>query len=537
LALPALILALYAALWSGKLAPEGPAGLAPAAEAQSNQGQVDLEAPVAERAQATPQPATEGVPAAPRAHPGSLTDKAPYGSGLLSGTLRCIDASGRTLPDVNLVLSLTLEHPEKGQELPLRVQVRAGRWSTKIDLLAGHSAVRFEPLVRLGQLCPPVQPSAALALPIIGPVDLVYRLPDPAQLRVYAADSGLELTEVWLAEDPGLSLQGPSHPGVESRARTIRRGLASPIDVTELKWVRGQGNEYGNSLSLFVGGPEHAWVHTRVPLLAGGTHRVDLQPAATLIVEVEGVLTPGLDLNLRLYPPADGDILCSLPLTGTGPQRFVGLAPGKLEARIEIGNWFPKPELVVAEPVLLVAGETTNLRLVVPEQAPIAYGRLAGTVLWPPGWEVGNAATLVAWRLDASRRPAELKGRASSRPRKPGAVTSLDGNDPIHLRLQPVPGTPPGWTAAAFEFPELETGRYELRVQPSNTSFLVQVEALAGAPLELRVGAPAGLTLRFVDAVTGTALRPESLYWCPTRPEAVPMVFMEPVPFDAALDA
>jgi hypothetical protein len=537
LALPALILALYLALGSEKPPPKEPAEAAPATEAPPSQAEIDLDIPAAQRAPGIPQPATAIDQAEALAPPAAAAAQVPAGSGVLSGTLRFIDASGRTLPDVNMELVLTLQNQNSRLNRDLKTPVRAGRWSVKVGPLAGNSSLRLNPLVRLGQLCPPVQPAEAVALPIDGPLDLIYRLPEPVLLRVYSSNSGSEQAEVWLAEDLEGGWLTAGHPGAESLNRVVKRGLASPLDVTQLDWYRRKGPMAGEKLSLLVGGPECAWVRSRVPLLAGGTYRVELPPAAELIVEVEGLPTPGIDLHLRIYAEGAEHPLCSMPLKSIGAQRFRGLAPGILEARAEIGEWFLNPIPVSAEQALLVGGETTHLRLALPEQAAVAYGRLTGMVLWPPGWPVDDQASMDVMRMDASRIPTDTSRSISSGALKQRNINTLDANAPRLVRLQAVPGTDPGWTTAAFDIPEVETGRYQLTVHTGNASFLAQVEAQAGPPLELRIGAPAELVLCFVDAMTGMAIRPEAVHWCPERALEAHRTLVQQAPFDNSIEA
>jgi hypothetical protein len=492
LALPAVFIVLYVVSLSTDPSPQLPTDIDPATlNAKATMLNSDPKPPAS----------TPSGQLASRTSIGSVTAQVPDGSEPLSGTLCFTDASGRKLPDVNMDMMLTLEHPDRNPE-QIWTSVRAGRWSTKIDPLAGFQAVRFNGLTLLDQYCPPVQPSETLPLPIVGPVDLVYRFPGPVNLRVCDSDTGSDIEEVWLTEHLafGLAIQDLQDSWIPSPE--IHSGLKSPIDLTQLDWPGPKSPWLGEDLDLFVGGPKHAWVKTSVPLLSGYTHQVNLDPAAGLIVELEGLLTPGLDLHLRLYRDADSQILCSLPLKNIGRQRFRGLAPGRLEVRIEIGDLFPAPERVVAEQVLLVPGETATLKLLLPEQAAIAYGNVAGIVLWPPGWEVDGQASLVAKRIDSSRVPGRM-------------------NAPIQLQLQPAASTTPGWTEAAFEFLELESGRYELMVHPSGDTFLAEVTARSAASLELRISEPIELTLRFVDAVTGMAVRPRTVLWCPTRPKEV----------------
>jgi hypothetical protein len=510
LALPLLLLGLYLALRPAPRAAEEPAAQAPAAEPAGGADAADLGLFSAGRAAALPpEPERDAAPVeAAEVRPVPAL-AAPI---LLSGSLRCVDSNGLQLPDADVELAVVLTRADGGERR--ETAVRAGRWSLEVEQGTAFDQVRFGPLLRLGRVCAAIDPADSVPFPPAGPIDLVYRVPEALTLHVFCAETGRELSDVWLTRDNSGGFGAGGHPGAEPLQAVIQRGLASPIDATQLDWYpRKQPWNVGHSLPLLAAGPEHAWGRISLPLYDGGSHRIDLERAAELAVDVQGFLTPGLDVRLRLYRKGnDEGPWIDQKLDAAGRQHFRQLPPGPWSVCAEIGSWSQFPEQLAVQSVELSAGAESTVRLELPAQEALVLGRIEGSVRWPPGWDPSSNGNLWLVPLGGSRR----------------------GQQGMQMhRLEPQPTAPEGAYAASFSIENLEVGRYHLQVVPSWASFLLDVAALPGPAVRLEVPEPADLLLRFVDTRSGAELRPQTVSWCPTRPAEVDSGMLHNVAYDA----
>jgi hypothetical protein len=86
-----------------------------------------------------------------------------------------------------------------------------------------------------------------------------------------------------------------------------------------------------------------------------------------------------------------------------GEIRFESLAVQELVASIEVGASYRAPLVVASASAKLVAGETTNVTLVAHKiETPTAVP-FAGSIVVPPGWELG--------RLSLEIKPVDLQGQ------------------------------------------------------------------------------------------------------------------------------
>lgn len=512
LALPLLLLGLFLALRPAQRAAEEPAAEAPAAQPAGGADTADLELSSASRAAAlppAPEPERHTAPATAPEAPSAPPPAAPI---LLSGSLRCVDSSGLQLPDVDVELAVVLTRADSGERR--ETAVRAGRWSLEVEQGTAFDQVRFGPLLRLGRVCAAIDPADSVPFPPAGPIDLVYRVPEALTLHVFCAETGRELSDVWLTRDNSGGFGAGGHPGAEPLQAVIQRGLASPIDATQLDWYpRKKPWNVGHSLPLLAAGPEHAWGRISLPLHDGGSHRVDLERAGELEVDVQGFLTPGVDVRLRVYRRGDDEgPWIDQALDTAGPRLFRQLPPGPWTVCAEIGLGSQFPERLAERTVELSVGAKSAVRLELPAQEALVFGRIEGSVRWPPGWEPSSDGNLRLVPLGGSRRGPEAMQ--------------------MH-RLEPQPAAPKGAFEAPFSIENLEVGRYHLQVVPSWASFLVDVAALPGPALRLEVPEPADVMLRFVDARNGAELRPQGVRWCPTRPTEVDGGLLHNVAYDA----
>lgn len=180
-----------------------------------------------------------------------------------------------------------------------------------------------------------------------------------------------------------------------------------------------------------------------------------------------------------------------------GEIRFESLAVQDLVASIEIGASYRAPLVIASAPAKLVAGETAKVTLVAHKiETPTAVA-LAGSILVPSGWELGQ--------LSLEIQPVDLKGQ-----------TGADEHRVPSERWTPMPGRAGGyrWNAGT-----VLPATYAIQVKGAGIVKQVVVPAAGDPNVEIVLPESALLRVRVVDSADGTPVRMKSLEWQPHADE------------------
>ncbi|QDV05096.1 hypothetical protein Poly30_05910 [Planctomycetes bacterium Poly30] len=260
--------------------------------------------------------------------------------------------------------------------------------------------------------------------------------------------------------------------------------------------------------TLLVGARGYAWKKVSVDLTTVGERRVELSPAGSLELACEGLLPKDARLRLRTSNGLFADMQLRAEST-----TLAGLPPGSYRVGLEVGDWFSQPAVLAEQEIEIVAGESTDVRLVLEARAAAIVAPLSGTLIVPAAWEIPqNSVTL------RRMTPSVTGARATS---------SFKGK-----RLSEVPGEDGHF---AFANPELEVGTYVITHFQLNWAQVFEHPPEGTLDYRLEVPPPIEVTVRVVQE--GTNETPEGIervIWCPVRPEGVEFGSMATAGKDAA---
>jgi hypothetical protein len=196
--------------------------------------------------------------------------------------------------------------------------------------------------------------------------------------------------------------------------------------------------------------------------------------------------------------------------------RFDGLPPGKYLVRAEVGEVFRDPLVLAGAPVALEAGATASVTLVLGERPrsgePVP---LAGTLYLPEAW----GPSKLSLSIEPLNRPQAKK----------------EDRLRVHLQdMEPVQGQPGlyRWDAGS-----VVPGTYQAQLNDFQYQMVIEVGAAGRRDVEIRIGEPALVAVRVVDAETGSNVDAGEVLWNCRRPEGIHGGGMNSVPRDAATDS
>jgi hypothetical protein len=228
----------------------------------------------------------------------------------------------------------------------------------------------------------------------------------------------------------------------------------------------------------WVVAPGYAWARVRVAA-DDVARRVALAPGGGLRVEIEGTRA-GVEAMVDATPAENegtrvGQALLILD-ADTGRHSMGGLASGRWVVRVGRGGelWVQEPwASVVAE---VVAGRTTDVRLVVPPPAPKAGHTVEFELVVPAGWKERPTSISVTGCADVTK---EIQH---------SIAVPEDVSLPWRVGVE-----------------GLEYGPYEVRVEPYGWSSLVRIRR-EPTVIRLEVPAPVAVRVRVLDAKDGKPL-------------------------------
>jgi hypothetical protein len=308
-------------------------------------------------------------------------------------------------------------------------------------------------------------------------LDLEVRLPSRPSILVVEDGTGTALPEGTAREVDGDDSFMNERPAPRPESLT---GAGTRADAAGLILLP----KTAQACDWWVGAPDHAWVRLRVSP-DDVARRVALPPGGALRVEVEGV-PAGEEAMVGASLAEEKERLSRQALLArdadSGRHSMEGLAPGRWV--VSVGR---KADLWVREPWVtaeaeVVAGRTTDVRLVVPPRDPKASRPVEFELVVPAGW---------------TDRPSSINLRGCS-----------DGTDGIDRSID-VPGDASLPWRVRVE--GLKDGPYQVEVSPYGWSSLARVRRDTTV-LRIEIPAPAAVRIRVIDAKDGKPLSGASVY-------------------------
>lgn len=332
-----------------------------------------------------------------------------------------------------------------------------------------------------------------------GKAELVLRLRAIPELRVRAFDAATkqELANVEIWRSGGWDEAGGLHPGAEGELERLVDAGKSPVLVPPPEEVRPE-----SATLLWIRAPGYAWRGLEVMFAEGGVREAPLVRGGSAKIAISGKLPAAGKVALRIHA-ADAGVrerpLLDLALADGPPGLLEHLAPGRYEARLELGDWYRDPQVLARAPLEIQAGSTASVELVAKEIASPERATLRGVFVVPAGWERAGEGPSV------SLEPLLGTDRWTERRR-------------LHARdLQP--GERAG--EHRFVFPDTVAGRYALVFEPSHYQKVVHVTKRGLSDLRIELPEPVEILVRVLDRDSKQPRKGVTLSWHPEWPPGV----------------
>ena len=327
--------------------------------------------------------------------------------------------------------------------------------------------------------------------------DFVLRLRAIPELRLHVVDAETkkELTDVQVFRSRSWSDSSTLHPGSDVELQRLVDSGKSPVLVPAPDEVRPDA-----TTTLWVRAPGYAWLALKVVSAEGGVREAPLVRGGSVRIAITGKVPEAPKVALRVYDPANGRPLLDLAIGRSAPESLEDLAPGRYEARLELGEWFEDPRVLARAPMEIQAGRTGSVELVVAsEVAPPERVTLNGVFVIPTGWKrAGKGVSVALEPLRGTDRWAEkrwLEDEDLQRGEKEGEYR--------------------------FVFPDAVVGRYVLVFEPGQYQRVVRVTKDGAADLRIELPEPVEIVVRVVDRDTKQPRKGVSLSWHPEWPPGV----------------
>ncbi|MBI1854209.1 MAG: hypothetical protein HYR85_28050 [Planctomycetes bacterium] len=388
------------------------------------------------------------------------TTKPSAGTQSISGTIVVVDAEGvehRTESG-----SFRLYDSDGHGAAAVTVGVAAGSWRAEVGVGATLSVQR----IVLGEH-PAVWVSDDRQFQSVvdNPIELRARWPARSLLHVREAATGRELPSVQLIEGHVWSWTSVSttHPG--RAAGRWFDGLASPIDLSELlvQPTKGPPSIY-RVANLSVRSAGLAWARIDVDLSSGGERFLDLVPGGDVDVHLVGEADlDGASLRVRAVERPEGRPYAQVKLGTDREIALESMVPGAYTMSVEFGVSSTGPVVLGSAAVQVVAGMRTRVDVVVRERPKLERVQLAG--IQHPHAEMDDARS--------------------------------DGDDDVF----------------PFHVAALSPGRYEVETDQPLYAAVIDVPDGGRDDVMIEIPPPAHVSIRVVDAATGSDAAVESVLW------------------------
>jgi hypothetical protein len=336
---------------------------------------------------------------------------------------------------------------------------------------------------------------------------LVARFVEPFTLKVVDSRSGLDLKDLEIVE-----AEGQTHPPPRPGIGTIRAD--SPFEVP--LWRREDygetdlGHGWYGTRTYFVRAPSMVWTSITIDPSAGGSRTLALDPEARLRVRlVEGQVPTDVVVELRRNVHESNGARIAIAQGGQHVD-LDGIAAGKYWVAAELLDRAKRGSpggqtgrFLFLEQVDLAPSVVRELTITLRDRSePIdaaghvlaATNRLRGTLRVPAAWGQPSLA-LEFHRNEPSMRRYLRRAGATALKRDPA--------DPELLH----------WDAG-----QVEAGSWVAVLSPIAWCSAFVIGSAANEPITLDLPPPEPVTVRIVDARTGSDIEPCTLAWHSTFP-------------------
>ncbi|MDF1798506.1 MAG: hypothetical protein P1V81_04970 [Planctomycetota bacterium] len=422
---------------------------------------------------------------------------------VVAGTVVIEELDGSSTLDATGTLTLILWHGNSGSHHEL--EVSGGKWQLNARLDADGSytyedgaGTARQPIDRvavgeyddLGRAVVRTDRDQEFELGELAVVIEVRRVAS-LQLEVVDAATGEGLTGVSVVAEKAWGDGIVEHPGDGRDMTDLVVAEDSPVELQPSTDLAESGR-----VGVLVGARGYAWKKVELDLASGGERRVRLERGGDLVVHFDRALTRR-DAELHVTDTGRGLPVAMQQAKGAGPFSYQGLPPGTYEVSVEIGEWWSDQLALASETVVVEAGGSASVTLVLEEAPVLTRAPFSGLLILPASYGVTEPLLI-----------AELEG------------VSLDGGDGYERaggdQLERVEGTSDAWS---FDFGMLQTGRYELRC--NGVEYQVKLDLGPGGATDYRFQipepVPVCVTVRDVD--TGELADVDGLFWHYEPPE------------------
>ncbi len=348
-------------------------------------------------------------------------------------------------------------------------------------------------------------------------VRAVFRRRELFRLSVRDGNHGQHISAVTIFEASGASL-GELPP--EGSRGTLAAGSPSPLLIdpaepgaltrdVETSRYRYSARERGLSANYarfgrpgtrwFVGSLGYAWQLAEFPLTEGGEHEVRLEPGGDLEVRFSGIEPPA-DAYLRIRPKLNRSAIADRAVSKVEHLSFEGLQLGEHELSIEVGDPFETPYVLAEATVQITAGATKRVTLNLQHAPQVQLAPLSGTLVLPTNWDEPKF-----W-LSLSLLDVPLDGSSGHHSLSTAALKPLAGSE----------------TTYAFDFGEIQAGRYALKLSPLSYGIVFELNSYGNTGLSLRIPDLVDISVALQDQATGTVADTNTLTWTSNHsPDAI----------------
>lgn len=531
-----------------------------------SRGQIH-EAPLEVAVQADPAPIAEKIPA-PAATEERAVEPEPQAppepeeavASTLHGTLIVLDAEGEEHAGVDASFELVLWRGGSGKHSP-RIQVEKGEWKSNLTPEALEGMELGVARVVAGGREAYVDPEFRFQAPDDLVIEITAKWLGAVHLKVVAEETRADLARVTVVRSKDWRDRTLKHPGSYTDEEVLVEEGTSPI---ELPWPEANTKSPPRSEPLWVSAPGYAWGRIEIDFTSGGERLLVLERGGALEVALANYQAPGPDeaealIRVRERPQKemedalaalgetdkaaleklvedlskfpDGDIpqvftrkalmkhfltgkttreegpgepVAEAAAEGGGPVLIESLKPGRYVLQAEIGERYRDPIILGAAPVEIGAGVKTSVTLELKDR-PSAGAKvpLEGTLLFPEEWEHR--------RISISFSP---KDRPQVKPQGKG-----DAGIQVKLdEMTPVRGKPGLylWKAGT-----VVPGKYLATVAAFELQTVIDVGPGGRLDAEIKIGLPASVDVRVVDAETEQPAQVDRILWSCRRPEGI----------------
>ena len=399
--------------------------------------------------------ASSSVESAAASTPGASDSSTP-----ITGTVTLTDQNGDHVPVPAGTLRLT--HWDGSSGTSGTTDVADGKFSAVLE--DGHRP-EFDTLVVGSRVALVTSPKDAVDVPANRHFDVKARFVADTVIRVLDSVTGEDLTTVFVQRPTAWPARGFAHPGSSSEPRT--GPYISPVRIAPTV-----NDLEAASTPVRIGAPGYSWRSIEIVGRESREHVVELVRSGSLALDVRGP-SPMSKARLRLYRKRGKGWRVVAEYHVTPDQTLVaeGLAPGRYEARVEIGHYFDGPVRLGTASFAISAGERQVAAITYEDVTKPRAVPFAGTVHVPDGWDLQD----FSMGLDLLGTP--LLGQRQQNP-----------FFRVGRGLTAVPNQPRTYQ---FDAGQVQEGRYEIKFRTLNYQLGTTLGPNGNSSLEIRIPEPA----------------------------------------------